>query len=344
MKITVIIPVYNVADYIERCISSVMRQSYQMIECIIIDDATKDDSILICERLIENYQGTIKFQILHHQINRGLSAARNTGTMAAKGDYLLYLDGDDELADNCLELLLEGVEKYPGINLVQGNAASTSNKRLDPYAHQIYEPYLSTNEKIREYWFGRKQFGLTAWNKLVRRDFVMEHSLFFVKGLLFEDALWNFYLQKYLTSVYFVQDVTYYYHRRQGSIQTGTDKQAVGRHYSYILCNILNNLTSGKEKEELKYYSRTLALLYPKCVDAYPKMHIVWSLFWDASTRYHVRYIRLWLLASRLISGIKFGQLALPFIRNIINTAWNLQYYMSFNTLKLAYKWKRLKY
>lgn len=343
MKITVIIPVYNVADYIERCVLSVMRQSYQMIECIIIDDATEDDSILICERLIENYQGAIEFRILHHPVNRGLSAARNTGTMAAKGDYLLYLDGDDELADNCLELLLEGVEKYPGIDLVQGNAALTFKSYLDPYTHQIYEPYLSTNEIIRKFWFGRKQFGQTAWNKLIRRDFVTAHSLFFVKKLLFEDTLWIFYLQKYLTSVYFVQDVTYYHRRRQASIQTGTDQQARGLYYSYILCNILNNLTTGKEKEELKYYSRTLALLYPKCVDVYPRMHIVWHLFWNASARYHVRYIRIWLFVSWLISKIKFGRLVLPFVRNVINTSWNLHNYIKYNTLKLV-KWKRLKY
>lgn len=88
MKISVIIPVYNVADYIEHCILSVMRQSYQNLECIIVDDATDDDSILICERIIRNYKGIIDFRVIHHKHNRGLSEARNTGIKAAKGDYL----------------------------------------------------------------------------------------------------------------------------------------------------------------------------------------------------------------------------------------------------------------
>ena len=95
--VTIIIPVYQVSAYVERCILSVMDQDYDAIECIIVDDATQDDSIEQCERLIERYNGPILFKILHHQYNRGLSAARNTGTDAASGDYLYYLDSDDEI-------------------------------------------------------------------------------------------------------------------------------------------------------------------------------------------------------------------------------------------------------
>lgn len=93
--VSVIIPVYQVSNYVERCLKSVMSQTYTDIECIIVDDATKDDSIVKCERLIVEYGGPIKFRILHHEYNRGLSAARNTGTKVAEGEYLYYLDGDD---------------------------------------------------------------------------------------------------------------------------------------------------------------------------------------------------------------------------------------------------------
>ena len=85
MTVAIIIPVYNVSDYIENCMMSVMNQTYDDMECIIVDDATQDDSIDKCYRMIQVYQGPIKFSILHHGKNRGLSAARNTGAEAATG-------------------------------------------------------------------------------------------------------------------------------------------------------------------------------------------------------------------------------------------------------------------
>ena len=98
MKLSIIIPVYHVAPYIEDCLRSVMRQTYQgAMECLIVDDCGTDDSMAIAERTIATYEGPIVFQVLHHERNRGLSAARNTGTLAAKGDYLYYLDSDDEI-------------------------------------------------------------------------------------------------------------------------------------------------------------------------------------------------------------------------------------------------------
>ena len=117
LKVSIIIPVYNVEQYIGNCLRSVMRQTYKgPMECLIIDDCGTDDSIAIAEGVIREYNdnanvnlnanldlevnatldfiggGGIRFEILHHERNRGLSAARNTGTEAATGDYILYID------------------------------------------------------------------------------------------------------------------------------------------------------------------------------------------------------------------------------------------------------------
>ena len=92
MTISVIIPIYNVSAYVERCIRAVMMQTYTDFECILVDDASQDDSLAKCEKLIAAYEGPIRFSILWHQQNRGLSAARNTGTDAATGDYIIYID------------------------------------------------------------------------------------------------------------------------------------------------------------------------------------------------------------------------------------------------------------
>ena len=122
MTVSIIIPVYNVAPYIEDCLKSVMMQTYKgEMECIIVDDCGTDDSIAIAEQMIAAYQGAIQFRMLHHERNKGLSAARNTGTIAATGDYIYYLDSDDEITEDCIEKLMAVAMHDPGIEMVQGN-------------------------------------------------------------------------------------------------------------------------------------------------------------------------------------------------------------------------------
>ena len=111
-SVSIIIPVYNVEPYVEDCIRSVIRQTYGgKMECIVVDDCGTDNSMDVVERVIGEYNGPIPFRILHHEHNRGLSAARNTGMDAATGDYLFFLDSDDELTDDCIEKLTEPLVK-----------------------------------------------------------------------------------------------------------------------------------------------------------------------------------------------------------------------------------------
>ena len=109
-----------VAAYIERCVTSVIKQTYRNFECVIVDDASQDDSIIRCEQLIETYTGSVKFRVLHHQQNRGLSAARNTGIDAVTGDYLFFLDSDDEISPDCIEKLIGPVLNDATIEMVKG--------------------------------------------------------------------------------------------------------------------------------------------------------------------------------------------------------------------------------
>ena len=94
MKVSIIIPVYNVDSYIETCLQSVFNQTYQNIEVIIVDDCGTDHSMEIVEKVVSTYKGTFSIKILHHNLNSGLSAARNTGIKNATGEYIYFLDSD----------------------------------------------------------------------------------------------------------------------------------------------------------------------------------------------------------------------------------------------------------
>ena len=125
MKISIIVPVYNVELYIKECFESIAAQTYKgEIECIFVDDCGQDDSVAILEKLIAEYHGPIQFSIVHHEHNKGLSGARNTGIRKAKGDYLYFLDSDDTITPDCIEKLVMLVEKYPGVEMVQGSTKS----------------------------------------------------------------------------------------------------------------------------------------------------------------------------------------------------------------------------
>lgn len=260
MKVSIIIPVFQVSAYIERCICSVMAQSYTDIECVVVDDATKDDSIEKCEQLMSAYQGPIHFSVIHHKQNRGLSAARNTGTKAASGEYIYYLDGDDEITHDCIEKLSAPILRDESIEMVMGDVAryDTSN----PMPKKTKAQYYSSNSAIRDYFFSKKGFYVGAWNKLIKRDFLIRNQLFFTEGLLCEDQLWTFFVVKFLSHLYWISDITYLYYSRPNSITTGTDKEELILHWARVYEEIANNFTPGESGREAKHYVRGMCIRY----------------------------------------------------------------------------------
>ena len=277
MKISVIIPVYQVSDYVERCLKSVMHQTYKDIECIIVDDATKDDSIEKCERLIGEYNGPIRFKIFHHEVNRGLSAARNTGTDAASGDYLYYLDSDDEITPDCLEKLMRYVLEDNSLEMVQGRyVMKTGEKEV---LGRSDEHRIESNADARYQYLHWRKLNYTVWNKLLKRSFVIDNQLYNREGIINEDLLWTFHLIKYLSRAQLCNDVTYYYHIRPNSIVSSTSSEKRGKNYIYVYDDIFHNLTPQKEKEELKGYMSTFCVVLASYIRYVPDLKPVLRLY-----------------------------------------------------------------
>lgn len=290
MTVSIIIPVYNVAPYIKACLKSVMRQTYEgQMECIIVDDCGTDDSIAIAKRMTAAYQGGIKFQIFHHERNRGLSAARNTGMKASTGDYIYYLDSDDEITEDCIEKLMAVALHNPGIEMVQGNWRTDGRWMMDdgrghteknPYTKEYPKKYLTSNEEVRAWYYEKKVIPITAWNKLIKRSFLTDHHLIFKEGILYEDHLWSFYTLKFYRTVGFVSDITYIYKKRYGSITTGIDNKTVACHWCIIYQNIITHLTPGHEMEEYQYYSKRFTTYYRRYARSLPAFRETFPLYW----------------------------------------------------------------
>jgi len=213
--ITIIVPIYKVESYIRRCLESVIAQETDSLrmECILVDDSSPDNSMKIARQVLDDYHGNITFKVLHHERNRGLSAARNTGIMAAKGDYIFFLDSDDWLTSKSLSKMFAVLSDYPGCPLVIGQYVQDS-RTLPAYEKT---GLLTDTQEIKQK-FLEERIPVHAWNKLVKRSLILDSSLFFVEGTIFEDEWWSYRLFNVVDSVFLLPEEVYVYETNPSSI------------------------------------------------------------------------------------------------------------------------------
>ena len=330
MNVSIIIPVYQVELYIEDCLKSVVSQSYQgEMECLLIDDCGTDNSIGIAERIIKEYYDNldlddnldfngktkgIRFQILHHEHNRGLSAARNTGLEAAQGDYIFFLDSDDTITKNCIELLMERVTKNPQVEMVQGNVETYPFKNLENMTFKVRMQEAFTNDDVRNCFFKYEQLNTTAWNKLINRLFLIKNDIWFDEGILYEDMPWVFKLLKHLDRVCFVPEITYRYNRREDSIVTGTVKKEKAESFIWTYRKIFSDLTPDHEREEITYYGKKFSYFCARFSREVPEFLNDIKEWQQRAKVYGSWNLRMRLSMGKMLSGTQYGWLLLSLL------------------------------
>lgn len=274
MRVSVIIPVYKVEPYIEKCILSVLQQTYHEIELMLVDDCTPDKSMYIAKNTIDNYlldsNREIKVVYLRQDSNKGVSAARNTGIREATGDWLFFLDSDDWITADCIESMMEMVKKYPQVEVVQASVIGdmswlkVNGKGLPEYSEDrawIKNCYMRDN-----------LIPAVSWNKLLNRKFICENKLFFQEGVaISEDVTWTWFLSKYICKIVFLEKDTYFYTQHDSSAIHG-DKM-----------KIINAQISANDKfvHSIDSFCRDAQISY--CFDR------VSSLIWSVTTEKHIR-------------------------------------------------------
>lgn len=258
MRISIVIPVYNVSNYIERCLYSIINQKNIKadIECIIVDDCGEDDSIEKVKKIIDKENSDIVFKIIRHDRNRGLSAARNTGINVSTGDYLYFLDSDDYLVDDSLCKLISCVYKYKDVDMIQANFNILENKHVfhSAFFKTFKHSYYTTNKtEIMYNILDIVNFPMMAWNKLIKRQFVIENNLFFKEGIYYEDGLWSYFLAKKISSLYILNEYTYVYFIRDNSImKTGFSSLKKIDSAIYILKEFISNIDTCNPYRKLQ--------------------------------------------------------------------------------------------
>lgn len=206
IKVSVIVPIYKVEKFIERCVRSLMGQSLQDVEYIFVDDATPDASIQILNRVIADYPDKIhSVKILTHEKNQGLPAARNTGLAAATGEYIFHCDSDDYVEPNMLESLYRvAKERQADIVWCDWYLSFETNERY------MKQPSYSTPmEALKAMLGGAMKYNV--WNKLVRHSLYTDNGVSFPSGYGMGEDMTMMLLFAHAQKVAYIPKAFYHY-------------------------------------------------------------------------------------------------------------------------------------
>lgn len=227
MKVSFVIPVYKVELYLRQCVESIINQTYSDIEVILVDDGSPDGSPALCDALaLED----ARIRVIHKQ-NGGLSDARNTGLKAAVGDYVVFVDGDDFWRHTTdLERLMEVVTGHKECDFIGFNCEyyyPASNKYVSWVKyHDTLSQSVEKNDAV-VHLVETGAFTMSACLKIIKRDFLIQNGLFFVKGQIAEDIPWFINLLDKCNKCSFVNLYIYAYRQNvSGSITNSGGKKA----------------------------------------------------------------------------------------------------------------------
>ncbi len=272
-RISIIVPVYNVETYLSQCIESVLSQTMQDFELILVDDGSTDNCPQICDFYAKKYK---QIQVIHQE-NGNIGKARNAGLAVASGQYILFLDSDDWLEPFTCEIMYRKIEETNVDLVLTGETC-----------------YIDDKKKYTKGWrdFGNKKgiekytdsnfinYFTPAWEKLYRKSFLDKHGLKFIEKCFYEDNSWGCFMILWAEKIAFVKNC-YFYRQRSSSVtgkidakildwfkdfkyfqkisdRTTTDKNKLKWCYFWYLLNFYNYYHRLTDKQLIKSFSYEL--------------------------------------------------------------------------------------
>lgn len=227
MQLSIVVPIYNVAPYLRKCVDSLLAQDIFNYEIILVDDGSPDECPLICDEYAEKYDN---IRVIH-QVNAGLSAARNAGVAKAQGEYIWFVDSDDYVEPNVLGVLIEQIERdnldvlrFRYQNVKESGEAFVPHEGMktdfNDYSPIPVDGITFLNERM---WIQ-----CYAWQFVVKKE-IVEQELF-TKGIYFEDTDWTPRMLLRAKRVASTNLVAYNYLWRDGSITLTNNKEKLRKH------------------------------------------------------------------------------------------------------------------
>lgn len=243
MLVSIVVPIYNSAKYIEKCVTSLLEQTYDEIEYIFIDDASSDDSRAFLDKTIERFPSRKpQTRIISHKVNQGSAMARSAGLHVAKGDYILQADSDDYCTPDYVEKLVSRAEET-GADIVVCDYSMIIGDKLKPVKTGIY--CQSVEDFNFNTMIGILHNGL--WNKLIRRSLFVDNDIDFIEGLnMSDDKSVMFRLGYCAKSVAHVDSTCYFYNNSNPIAITNTNITKLIP-FALSLCQLVDSYFENKE-------------------------------------------------------------------------------------------------
>lgn len=215
--VTIGIPVYKSEAYIQQSIGSALAQTYSSIEFLIVDDGGGDASRQILQNIRSTHKRGADMRIITHTHNKGVSASRNQIIDEAQGDFLFFMDSDDVIVENTIELMIQKIQEF------DAEIAFGSYEKVELDGRRVvyqYQPQTLIGEDLLASYAYRKYSGIqaSACNYLVKSSLLREKGLRFIDSTYWEDMVFTFDLVTYISRAVLLSDITYSYLCREGSL------------------------------------------------------------------------------------------------------------------------------
>jgi len=211
--ISIVVPVYGVEEYLERCVDSIINQTYKNIEIILVDDESPDN----CGKLCDEFAKKDKRIIVIHKKNGGLSDARNAGLEKSSGEYVCFVDSDDFVSELYVEKLLNGaIKNNADICACNFEYTDLNDKRWirKEKENKVY----SRKEAIKDIFTTEQNTEVMAWNKIYKKSLFTQNDIRFPYGKIHEDNFTTYKLYNKANKIALISDKLYYYVQRDNSI------------------------------------------------------------------------------------------------------------------------------
>lgn len=246
-SISIIVPIYKVESYLDRCINSLVGQTYKNIEIILVDDGSPDK----CPQKCDDWAAKNSRIVVIHKENGGLSDARNAGIKRASGDYLLFVDSDDYIELDSCEKFIEIADKTQA-DIIVGNALQENPRGLIHMDRtNLEEGRLYSSTDFIKLAINAREWYAPAWFSLYKRSMYKEKHLEYTKGLLHEDMEMLPRVFFAAQTVSYLNEEFYHYVTRDDSIMGSANKQKNGKHIMKIYAE-WKSLFDSVEDTELK--------------------------------------------------------------------------------------------
>lgn len=232
VKFSIIVPVYKVEEYLVKCIDSILNQTYKDFELILVDDGSPDNCPAICDEYAKKDN---RITVIHKQ-NGGVSSARNEGIKIAKGEFIWFVDSDDYIETNALEILSDHIERSPS-DLYVFEQGISKKINIDNLNNLFYDHYF------------KYHFGFAPWNKIYKNSILQSSSLFFdTEETVGEDLLFNVNYYTKINSLEFLDENLYHYVIRENSAMTTFDDKRYQKQMRlfFKIHNLLEDMVSSE--------------------------------------------------------------------------------------------------